>query len=264
MAWNNKQDTKKQTNLFTSIQNTYLEFLNTYTSIKEFYNEVDTIELNDYKNKMKSNHIKIKQVNEKLIDLYRNIEISSSDRTLDLSQRGQIEKIKENLTVKEAEFKEIVLKLIEKEKETNRRLSFYRLKTNDDDYNTNHSNNKNISSRQQQEVTAFEMKEAIEVKDNLQYMDERTKELEEIAKVTYQIKDITSHMKVEVQKQGELLNHVEDAVVDVKENVINADREIVEADKMDKSCCKKGTLLIIFIILVVVLAVIGVCIGILV
>lgn len=257
MAWNSKVDSNKQTNLYTTIQNSYLDFLNNYSSIKDFYNEIDSIELNDYKKKMANYHGKIRQVNEKLQDLKRNIEISSNDRTLDSSQLNQIEKIKDNLNIKEVEYKEMVMKLIEKEKETNRRLSFYRLATvepqKNDDYNTN------ISSRQ--EVEEFEMKEAIEVKDNLQYMDERTKELEEIVKVTYQIKDITSNMKTEVQKQGENLNHIEDCVVDVKENVVNADREIVEADKMDKSCCKKSTLLIIFIILVVVLAVIGVCIG---
>jgi t-SNARE complex subunit (syntaxin) len=80
---------------------------------------------------------------------------------------------------------------------------------------------------------------------------EREEELQKIHKVTGQIVDMTGMMKTEINKQGDLLDNIEDHVVDAKVNVIGADKEIKEADKIMKSTTKKIVCLVIAIIIII-------------
>lgn len=80
---------------------------------------------------------------------------------------------------------------------------------------------------------------------------EREEELHKIHKVTGQIVDMTGMMKTEINKQGDLLDNIEDHVVDAKVNVIGADKEIKEADQIMKSTTKKIVCLVIAIIIII-------------
>ena len=62
-------------------------------------------------------------------------------------------------------------------------------------------------------------------------MEQREKELQEIVQVSSQIKDMTVTMKKDVEVQGVQLDHVESTIDVVKEEVIAAETNIVEAEK---------------------------------
>ena len=66
-------------------------------------------------------------------------------------------------------------------------------------------------------------------------MDQREKELQEIVQVSAQIKDMTITMKKDVEVQGVQLDHVESTTDIVKEEVIAAETNIVEAEKDEQS-----------------------------
>ena len=87
-----------------------------------------------------------------------------------------------------------------------------------------------------------------DVIDQKTYLDLRTKELEDIKKVAMQIKDLSSNMKVELEDQGRKVELIDKNVEEVKSNVINAEFEIQEADKISKSDTKRVRCLVFLIV----------------
>ena len=209
---------------------------------------------------MKEIHSSIKQMNEKLSPFINELK-SINQKELDESEQNQFKIMQDNFFNINDEFQYIVKDLIEKEKENNRRLSFYSLADNTQTVQTEADGDfKKTQTKMAEGKLIYD--DAFEVKENIDYMEERTRELEDIAKVTYQIKDITGNMKQEVMLQGEKLNKIEDDVCDAKENVVNADHEIKEAEIEDRKSCRRSCLIIslvaiiVIIILVVVLLVV--------
>ncbi len=88
--------------------------------------------------------------------------------------------------------------------------------------------------------------------DQKTYLEMRTKELEDIKKVANQIKDISNNMKYELHDQGVKMDQVEKDVEEVKTNVLKAELEINEANKIDKKNSKKIIYLVLFILFVLI------------
>lgn len=91
---------------------------------------------------------------------------------------------------------------------------------------------------------------------------ERQKSLKEIHKVTGQISEMTGEMKTQVFKQGDLLSkryklyfidNVEDNIVDVKVNVIEADRNVKEAENITKGTTKRICILVSIVVLIILI-----------
>lgn len=254
MAWNKKANSDKKSNLFGQLQNIFLEFLSDYDHIKNFHDKMNSLELIEYKKETKLNHERIKTFNSKVKEIYRLI-IELKLTKLEDNQVSQIQVIDHSLSEKQKIFKVMLDEILEQEKVINRKFSFYSLHGKERS-STNSSNS--FVSINNQKVQDYDKKtsllaEEIEVKENIIYMEERTKELEDIVKVTGQIKDITGEMKSEIVIQGEKINKIEDTIVDVKENAVNAHFEIKEAEEHQK----KGNMCIKIIVIIVIVAIVA-------
>src|SRR5690606_12190827 len=70
-----------------------------------------------------------------------------------------------------------------------------------------------------------------DIAENQEYLKKRQEELEQIKKVSSQIKEMTVHMRTEVQKQGEQLTTIETHVIEAHDNAKKAEVEIQTAEK---------------------------------
>lgn len=121
-----------------------------------------------------------------------------------------------------------------------------------DHFNTNDSNtNLPIEESKRQSNFGFRESKLIirDVLDQNEYLNMRTKELEDIKKVAHQIKDISESMKVELNDQGKKVEQIDNNIEEVKSNCIKAELEIQEADKISKSSAKNYYCLVLFILL---------------
>jgi hypothetical protein len=90
-----------------------------------------------------------------------------------------------------------------------------------------------------------------ELVDNSEYLRKRQEELEDIKRISSQVKDITQVMVVEVNNQSVGLKSIEDSITQASLNVTKAEFEIEQAEKItrksrNKICCL--FLLVIFLI----------------
>ena len=261
MAWNKKANPDKKSNMFGQLQNIFLEFLSDYDHIKSFHDNLNHLELNEYKKETKINHERIKNFNNKVKEIYKLV-IDLKQTKLEENQVSQIQVIDQSLLEKQKIFKVMIDEIVEQERVLNRKFSFYSLQGKERS-STNSSNSfVSINNQQVQDSSkkASLLAQEIEVKENIIYMEERTKELEDIVKVTHQIKDITGEMKTEVIRQGEKIDKIEDTIVDVKENAVNAHFEIKEAEQHQNkgNICTK---IIFIIVIVAIVATISIVLG---
>lgn len=92
---------------------------------------------------------------------------------------------------------------------------------------------------------------AAEIQNRDVIIENRGKELQEIHKTAAKIRDMTDQMAVNVHKQQEGLNDIEANVEKVKDNVIEAKKETVEAEELQRSNSKRLCCLIIIIALAI-------------
>lgn len=90
-----------------------------------------------------------------------------------------------------------------------------------------------------------------EIQNKDKYLEKRKEELEKIHKAAAQIRDITNLMSEKVEKQREQLNEIEANVDTVKENVIEAKKETMEAEKSQRKNNKRICCLVIIILLAI-------------
>lgn len=82
-----------------------------------------------------------------------------------------------------------------------------------------------------------------ELIDNNEYLKKRQEELEDIKKISSQVKDLTVYMQREVLDQGEQLKSLESNVVESNLNVKKAELEIADAEKTTRKSRNKICLL---------------------
>lgn len=92
---------------------------------------------------------------------------------------------------------------------------------------------------------------AAEIQNRDVIIENRGKELQEIHKTAAKIRDMTDQMVVHVHEQQEGLNNIEANVEKVKDNVIEAKKETVEAEELQRSNSKRLCCLIIIIALAI-------------
>ena len=115
---------------------------------------------------------------------------------------------------------------------------------NSDDNDDNQPNEEINQDAKQQE----QMQELI---DNKEFLEQRSKELQQIHKTAAQLKDITDDMAKQLNQQGEKLDIIEENVDKAAENAADAKKEIETAEKNSKKNSKKLCcfLIIIFVAL---------------
>lgn len=85
--------------------------------------------------------------------------------------------------------------------------------------------------------------------------------MQEIKKVTSQLKGLSNEMVVKVESQGLQINNIESNIKSANTNVVRAELEIEEAQKMDKKSRKKTIIFIIIGFLVAIGVGLGVYFG---
>lgn len=101
-------------------------------------------------------------------------------------------------------------------------------------YESNENNNQeNIQKDLQIQIKSQE------ILNREEFLKERAKELQEIHKTSAQIKEMTQHMAMQVNDQGEKLELIENNVQNALENAEAGKKEIQEADKTSKKNRKK-------------------------
>jgi len=95
-----------------------------------------------------------------------------------------------------------------------------------------------------------------EVMDNQDYLERRKVELENILKVSSQIKEITVMMGQEVKAQGELLLKIDVETSVAKNNVENAELDIISANNTSRQKTKKVLFLTLAIGLLIIAVII--------
>lgn len=179
-----------------------------------------------------------------------------NDLQLKNKVKEQIRIIKDKLTPKKKEINILLNKIVEKETKFTQRLSI-----SSDNF---HTINDSRGSERRFNDSFRESKLIVQdLMDNSEYLRKRQEELEDIKKISSQVKEITSVMKTEVAKQGSDLKSIEENVIESKDNIIKAEFEISEAEKISRKTNRKVCCLfliicflvssIISIILVVVL-----------
>jgi hypothetical protein len=88
--------------------------------------------------------------------------------------------------------------------------------------------------------------------DNTEYLKKRQAELEDIKKVSSQVKSLSEMTKNEVKKQGEGLKSIEQSVSESNTNAKKAELEILEAEKITRKSNSKILCIVLILILVVV------------
>ena len=86
---------------------------------------------------------------------------------------------------------------------------------------------------------------------NKEIIEQRGKELRDIHKMSAIIKDTTQNMSQKLHEQGEIIGNIEGHVDKASENVEDAHKEIVQADKLSKGNNKKLIIIIVIAIVAV-------------
>lgn len=172
--------------------------------------------------------------------MFNIINYLKSDENIDERALKQTLSVDENLHRKKKEVEKMIEAVYEKESHVARKLSrinpkqINSLQDPNGNYNSNNSNNNNNNDIKSK-LSFRESKIIVrDIQDADQYLEERTKELQEIKKVAGQIKEISSSMKNNLEEQGRAVDLIDKNVEDTKVNVIKAELEIEEANKISK------------------------------
>jgi t-SNARE complex subunit (syntaxin) len=75
--------------------------------------------------------------------------------------------------------------------------------------------------------------------------------LEQIKKISGQLKGMTEHMALTVKEQGEAFGKLENHVIEIKDNAYKAEKAINDAEKDTRRTSRKVLLLFLFVCFVV-------------
>lgn len=91
----------------------------------------------------------------------------------------------------------------------------------------------------------------IQIDNSDQYLKQRKEQLQNIYKISAEMKELSDEMAIEVQHQGDLLDNVQEHVEQANVNAEKAEDEIKAADEMSKKNRKKMCCLIVIVSVVV-------------
>jgi t-SNARE complex subunit (syntaxin) len=178
-----------------------------------------------------------------LNDIFAIIKLVESNDLADKRSKEQCLNLKEKLKNKQIEVSSLIKRICDKEAIVAKKLS----RINPDQVNLAVKNfqENNIQSEssfqtddnRRHSLMGFRESKIIvrDIVNQEDYLKNRTIELEEIKKVANQIKDISTSMKYELDEQGKKVELIDKNVEEAKDNIIKAEVEIKEADKISKS-----------------------------
>ena len=165
--------------------------------------------------------------------------LKSQDKIDDRANK-QCMSVDQNLRKKKIEVEKMIEAVYEKETKVARKLSMVNpkdirksLANSNSGYNDSTGNLNSDTNTIRSKLSFRESKIIVrDIMDADQYLQERTKELLEIKKVAGQIKEISTNMKSNLEEQGQKVDLIDKNVEDTKVNVIKAEFEIEEANKI--------------------------------
>lgn len=228
---------------FDKLQQFYLEFLTTYEVIVNYELKLHSISLEDYNKERVEKQRVIQGITILLENINKLRKELSLDLKLDEVKKKQLKLIADNMIKKHEDLEATLNSIIIHEKSLNKRFSLYQLNAGKDirssivSSNVQIENNETITDdlRKSLSQSYSEKFEELNIEDNNFILEQREKELHEILAVSNHIKDMTTNMKSEVATQGKLLDKLDNTIVEVKQNVINADLNIQIAETETKS-----------------------------
>ena len=110
------------------------------------------------------------------------------------------------------------------------------------------------NERRENEKKEQEQEMVLDLTNNKDILDKRRKDLQDIHVTASNIKHMTDQMALDVNKQGEQLNEIENKVIEVEDNAKKAKKEISDADKMSRGNRKR----VIFFVVIIAVALVGI------
>jgi len=253
---------------FNSLQNKFLEFIRYYDDITEYERKLANFTRKDYDRVKDDIHRKIQSMPE----ILKNInEISSTlretqyqDLALKSKSGEQIRIIDEKIRPKREELSNLINRIVEKENRVAKKLSgvnpedVFSATQTMNSFNSNNDRNDSLIRTETKRDSFLDSKLVIQdVQNNQEYLKKRQDALEEIKKISSQVKDITIAMHTEVEKQGENLKSIDSNIEISKTNAIKAEFEISVAEKetratSNKVCC------IAFLVVFILASILGI------
>ena len=228
-------------NNLKTIEELYLQINKDLKNLEKIFN-TDNNELpfeqnnyQKYKNTLKANFNKIFS----LYKLFENSEIENSEL------KTKIKKKLENLKNLDKKYDDFQYYLENLEKRMIEHVPFYQT----DLINFNNNNNNNNNNNENDEFNNMKIK----VYQNNEAMLKRTEQLEDLRNISSTVSQLSDDIKMEVNKQGEILNNIEENVEKVNENTKKGMKEIKETEIITKKSKKNLYFLCIIIIFLIVL-----------
>ena len=172
-----------------------------------------------------------------LYKLFENSEIENSDL------KSKIKKKLENLKNLNKKYDDFQYYLENLEKRMIEHVPFYQTDLINFNNNNNNNNNENDEFNNMK----------IKVYQNNEAMLKRTEQLEDLRNISSTVSQLSDDIKMEVNKQGEILNNIEENVEKVNENTKKGMKEIKETEIITKKSKKNLYFLCIIIIFLIVL-----------
>jgi hypothetical protein len=182
-------------------------------------------------------------------------ESSYKDESLKNKVFTQIEIINQKLCPKRIELTALLNRIVEKESKITRRIS-KELLINDSldlSYSSNDTAYLDTNYKNRGHKASFDSNKLIikDVQENLNYLKKREEELEEIKKVSGQIRELSDNMVTNIQTQGDNLNIINIDLIEAKENSKKTEKEIEIAERESKSLMNRTLCFILLICFVV-------------
>ena len=232
-------------NNLKTIEELYLQINKDLKNLEKIFN-TDNNELpfeqnnyKKYKNTLKSNFNKIFS----LYKLFENSEIENSE--LKTKIKKKLENLK-NLDKKYDDFQYYIENL---EKRMIEHVPFYQSDLINSNFNTFNNNNNN-NEFENDEFNNIQIK----VYQNSEAMLKRTEKLEDLRNISSTVSQLSEDIKMEVDKQGDILNNIEENVEKVNENTKKGAKEIKETEILTKK--SKTSLYFLCIIIIFLIALI--------
>ena len=178
-----------------------------------------------------------------LYKLFENSEIENSE--LKTKIKKKLENLK-NLDKKYDDFQYYIENL---EKRMIEHVPFYQSDLINSNFNTFNNNNNNNNEFENDEFNNIQIK----VYQNSEAMLKRTEKLEDLRNISSTVSQLSEDIKMEVDKQGDILNNIEENVEKVNENTKKGAKEIKETEILTKKSKTSLYFLCIIIIFLIVL-----------
>lgn len=234
--------------LISQIEVNYIDYERNLAYLKEYEKGITTMSQKEYLRSHSETKNAIENIKKEIVLMISNTEKLSQIEIFDSYLKSKslecLKTVSNKVRPRQTHLEHILNEIIKKEHAKNETIKTEVMKES--------ANRERTGSNPQNQIYLKES--LIEVKDlefNKQLLNEREKELIELQMASAQIREITKYMGIKVVEQGTIINSIEANVVEVKENIENADDQIIKADKDVSSTGKKLCVIVLLIALVV-------------